>query len=64
MGLYLGAEKIKINFDGISYSCNIYSSIPLNKNILLSLDNYILQDLNANYLIADTEDSVSNIISN
>lgn len=64
MALYLGAEKMKINLDGISYSCNIYSSIPLNKNVLLSLDNYILQSLDANYLISNTEDSVPNIISN
>lgn len=51
MALYLGSDKQKINLDGHIYYLNLFSKIIItNNDILLSSDNYILQDLNGLYL--------------
>lgn len=52
MALYLGNDKVKINLDGVIYCLNILTATPtILDNILLSSDNYILQDLNGLCLI-------------
>jgi hypothetical protein len=54
MALYLGDNKIKININGIKYYLNLFSSnLILNGVALLSSDNYILQDSEGIYLVAD-----------
>jgi hypothetical protein len=52
MSLYLGNDKVKINLDGVRYCLNLISAKPSTDNVgLLSLDNYILKDLNGLLLI-------------
>lgn len=52
MSLYLGNDKVKINLDGVRYCLNLISAKPSMDNVgLLSLDNYILKDLNGLLLI-------------
>lgn len=52
MPLYLGNEKVKINFNGNSYKLNLYSSVQIEEIIrMLSSDGYILKDVNGLYLI-------------
>lgn len=56
MALYLGRDLVKINIDGITYSLNLFSSIPiLNGIILLSSEGYILKD--SNYLFLTAKES-------
>lgn len=56
MALYLGSNKVKINLDGKVYYLNLFSKIVItNNDILLSADNYILQDLNGVYLTTKEE---------
>ena len=53
MTLYLGSDKVKINFNGVIYRINPYIMHPVVNGIsLLSLDNYILKDINGLYLTA------------
>jgi hypothetical protein len=53
MSLYLGNDKVKINFDVVKYNLNIFSVAPiLNGVMLLSFDDYILRDSNGLYLTA------------
>ena len=47
MALYLGEHRVKINLDGIVYCLNVVSD----RVLLLSSDNYILQDSNEIYLV-------------
>lgn len=59
MALYLGKNKVRINLN--STLCNIYISAiteqPSTEGIiLLSADNYILQDLNGLFITAEKED--------
>lgn len=52
MALYLGNSKVKINLDGVGYCLNLISAKPNVDNVgLLSLDNYVLKDLNGLLLI-------------
>lgn len=52
MALYLGNDKVKINLDGVRYCLNLISAKPNVDNVgLLSLDNYVLKDLNGLLLI-------------
>lgn len=59
MALYLGKNKVRINLN--STLCNIYISAiteqPSTEGIiLLSADNYILQDLNGLFITTEKED--------
>ena len=57
MALYLGSDKVKVILDNTSYHLNlvtITSSVVGAK--LLSLDDYILKDLNGLYLMSKEED--------
>ena len=52
MALYLGKDKVKINLNGIVYCLNLFSTVPITNGVLLlSSDDYILQDFNGIYLI-------------
>lgn len=54
MALYLGKDKVKINLNGIVYCLDLYSATPItNGAVLLSSDNYILQDSNRIYLTVE-----------
>jgi hypothetical protein len=51
MALYLGEDKVKINLNGVAYCLNLFSTAPIaNGVLLLSSDDYILQDFNGIYL--------------
>jgi hypothetical protein len=51
MALYLGRDKVKINLNGIAYCLNLFSAMPVTSGaLLLSQDEYILQDFNGIYL--------------
>ena len=53
MALYFGSEKVKLNIDGLVYSLNLFSEIPiLNGIMLLSSEGYILKDSNGLFLTA------------
>ena len=53
MALYLGSDKVKINLDGVTYCLNLYSTtLIINGICLLSLDNYLLKDINGLYITA------------
>ena len=59
MALYLGKNKVRINLN--STLCNIYISASTEQPstegiILLSADNYILQDLNGQFITTEKED--------
>lgn len=57
MALYLGKEKVKINLDGAMRCLNLFSEKPItNGALLLSSDNYILQDSNKVYLTLKESD--------
>ena len=52
MALYLGSDKVKINYNGCVYNLNLSSTTPtLNNVLLLSSDGYVLTDINELYLI-------------
>lgn len=57
MALYLGSsEKQKVNLDGVIYYLNLFSkTVITNNDILLSSDNYILQDISGLYLTVEEE---------
>lgn len=60
MALYLGENKIKINLNGIVCSLNLFSLTPItNGDLLLSSDDYILQDSNGIYLIPNDSPTIS-----
>lgn len=52
MALYLGRDRVGINLGGILYRLNLLSNTPIYDGvILLSSDNYILQDSTGLYLV-------------
>ena len=56
MAVYLGNNQVQIYINSILYKLNLHSTTPiLNGDKLLSLDNYILKDLNGLYLTAKKE---------
>lgn len=56
MALYLGGTSQKINIDGKTYRLNIPTKVVITEGaLLLSSNNYILQDLNGIYLTVKTE---------
>ena len=60
MSLYLGGQKVKIHLNGVAYKLNIFSTTPIiNGNLLLSSDDYILQDFNGIYLIPNDSPAVT-----
>lgn len=60
MALYLGDNKVKINLNGIMCSLNLFSSsLILNGVLLLSSDDYILQDSNGIYLIPNDSPAIN-----
>lgn len=57
MGLYLGAEKFKLNYGGVPVIMNIASTVPMTNGIkLISSEGYILKDLNGVYLTVEEGD--------
>lgn len=53
MALYLGNEKMKINFNGEKCKIDFYTSLSmLPNNILLSSDGYYLKSSDGKYLLA------------
>lgn len=52
MALHLGnSEELKIYINGVRYKLNLYSEkLITNGDVLLSSDNFILQDVNGLYL--------------
>lgn len=57
MALYLGGNGQKINLDGKTYCLNmLIKTIITEDALLLSLDNYILQDNNGLYLTIKEND--------
>lgn len=51
MALYLGSANTKININGVSYMLQLFSKTPITNGVrLLSLEDYILKDLNGLYL--------------
>ena len=53
MALYLGSDKVKINLNNAKYYLNLYTVIPIIDGVkLLSIDNYILRDINGLYITA------------
>lgn len=51
MPLYLGSNKVKVNMGNNLYKINLYSTNIITNGIrLLSLEGYILKDLNGLYL--------------
>ena len=60
MALYLGDNKVKINLNWIVCSLNLFSSnLILNGDLLLSSDDYILQDSNGIYLIPNDSPAIN-----
>jgi hypothetical protein len=60
MALYLGEDKVKINLNGIAYCLNLFSTVPITNGVLLlSSDDYILQDFNGIYLIPNDSPAVN-----
>ena len=57
MNIYLGTNKVKINFRGEKLRLNFRETqiSPIIINKLLSSDDYILKDLNGLYLIPKQE---------
>lgn len=54
MALYLGSTKVQIILDGVIYNVNSYFENYFTDSILLlSSDDYILQDLNGVYIVAE-----------
>ena len=66
MALYLGSSgKQKIYLNNIAYVLNLFTITPsINRAVLLSSDNYILQDCNGIYLLPSdyTNSVVDNIL--
>lgn len=57
MALYLGRDKVKINLNGKTYYLNIFTKTLITEGALLvSSDNYILQDTNEIYLTTKEND--------
>ena len=57
MAIYLGSNKVKINLDGKTYCLNILTKTIITEGVLLlSLDNYILQDNDGLYLTIKEDD--------
>lgn len=58
MALYLGSgEKLKINIKGGSYYANFYASTAIIDGVsLLTVDGYILKDINGLYLTAQEDE--------
>lgn len=56
MALYLGNQKVKLNLNGIAYKLNMFSEASI---LLLSSDDYILQDINGIYLIPNDSPAVT-----
>ena len=59
MGLYLGSgnQSLKIILDGVVYKLNLYSTAPITNGIvLISSDNYVLKDIDDQYLTVDEEE--------
>ena len=57
MGLYLGAEKLKLNCGGVPVVMNIASTGPMTNGIkLVSSEGHILKDLNGVYLTVEEGD--------
>ena len=57
MALYLGNEQVKLWLGEVPYCLNLVSStLILNGVRLLTLDGYILRDLNGRYLTAKEGD--------
>ena len=51
MALYLGTDKVSLNFRGVPHSINmIAAALILNGAMLLSSDDYVLKDINGIYL--------------
>ena len=55
MGLYVGNNKFKLNINYLLCRLNIPVESSSASNGLMSSDNYILQDLNGLYLIAQED---------
>lgn len=54
MALYLGSTKVQIILDGVIYNVNSYFENYFTDSILLlSSDDFILQDLNGVYIVAE-----------
>ena len=57
MSLYFGSNKVKINLNSKTYCLNILTKTIITEGaLLLSLDNYILQDNNGLYLTIKEND--------
>lgn len=53
MGLYLGNDKVKIHLNNMLCKLNLCSKMPaINGDVLLSIDEYRLKDLNGLLIIA------------
>lgn len=62
MSLYLGNEKVKINLGGNTYCLNIFSNIPIiNRTRLLSLEGYVLKDINNAYLTVKQQEIINDV---
>lgn len=55
MGLYLGnSGKLRLILNGVVYKLNVYTGEQIINGIrLLSSDNYILKDMNGEYLTVE-----------
>lgn len=54
MALYLGSTRVQITLDNVVYNVNSYSEKYITNSILLlSADDYILQDLDGIYIVAE-----------
>lgn len=56
MALYLGKDKVQIIIDGIKYTLNLFSEIPIiNGTIASTSDGYVLKDANGLYITLKEE---------
>ena len=54
MALYLGSTRVQITLDNVVYNVNSYSEKYITNSILLlSADDYTLQDLDGIYIVAE-----------
>lgn len=54
MALYLGSTRVQITLDNVVYNVNSYSEKYITNSILLlSADDYTLQDLDSIYIVAE-----------